>query len=46
MTFITNQDGLLLQKDLGANTTQVASAMTIYDPDTGWDPIPEPPEPQ
>jgi hypothetical protein len=46
MTFITNQDGLLLQKDLGANTAQVASAMTIYDPDTGWDPIPEPPEPQ
>jgi hypothetical protein len=46
MTFITNQDGLLLQKDLGANTAQVASAMTTYDPDTGWDPIPEPPGPQ
>lgn len=42
MTFITNQDGLLLQKDLGANTAQIASAMTIYDPDTGWNPIPEP----
>jgi hypothetical protein len=46
MTFITNQDGLLLQKDLGTNTAQVATAMTIYDPDTGWDPIPEPPGPQ
>ncbi|HEY1897221.1 MAG TPA: DUF2950 domain-containing protein [Terracidiphilus sp.] len=46
MTFITNQDGLLLQKDLGTNTAQAASAMTIYDPDTGWDPIPEPPGPQ
>ena len=42
MTFITNQDGLLLQKDLGATTAQIASAMTIYDPDNGWDPIPVP----
>jgi hypothetical protein len=42
MTFITNQDGLLLQKDLGASTAQIASAMTIYDPDKGWNPIPEP----
>ena len=46
MSFIVNQDGLLLQKDLGANTAQVASAMTTYDPDTGWDPIPQPPGPQ
>jgi hypothetical protein len=42
MTFITNQDGLLLQKDLGADTAKTATAMTKYDPDTGWDPIPEP----
>jgi DUF2950 family protein len=39
MTFITNQDGLLLQKDLGKDTTQVASAMSRYDPDFGWDPV-------
>jgi Protein of unknown function (DUF2950) len=42
MTFITNQDGLLLQKDLGADTAKTVTAMTKYDPDTGWDPIPEP----
>jgi hypothetical protein len=41
MTFITNQDGLLLQKDLGSDTTKIATAMTAYDPDSGWDPIPE-----
>jgi Protein of unknown function (DUF2950) len=46
MSFIVNQDGLLLQKDLGASTAQVASAMTTYDPDTGWDPIPVPAGPQ
>lgn len=40
MTFITNQDGLLLQKDLGADTAKIATAMTKYDPDKGWDPIP------
>jgi hypothetical protein len=36
MTFITNQDGVLLQKDLGANTAQAASAMTKFDPDPDW----------
>jgi hypothetical protein len=42
MTFITNQDGLLLQRDLGPDTSKIATAMTKYDPDNGWDPIPEP----
>ena len=41
MTFITNQDGLLLQKDLGTNTSQIASSMSKYDPDFGWDPVAE-----
>ena len=36
MTFMINQDGVLLQKDLGKNTSQVALAMTEFDPDTGW----------
>jgi Protein of unknown function (DUF2950) len=36
MTFIINQDGVLLQKDLGADTTQTASAMTEFDPDSSW----------
>ena len=36
MTFIINQDGVLLQKDLGPDTTQTATAMTAFDPDSGW----------
>jgi DUF2950 family protein len=32
MTFIVNQDGQVYQKDLGLNTTQIASAMVAYDP--------------
>ncbi len=36
MTFIMNQDGVLLQKDLGTTTTQIASAMTEFNPDTSW----------
>ena len=36
MTFIMNQDGLLLQKDLGTTTTDTASAMTEFDPDGSW----------
>ena len=39
MTFIINQDGVLLQKDLGSATTQIASAMTEFDPDAGWRPV-------
>lgn len=36
MTFIINQDGVLLQKDLGRNTTEVATAMSKFDPDASW----------
>ena len=36
MTFILNQNGPLLQKDLGNNTDQVASAMTEFNPDKTW----------
>ena len=39
MTFLINQDGLLLQKDLGKKTTETATAMTEYDPDSGWNPL-------
>jgi hypothetical protein len=39
MTFIINQDGLLLQKDLGKKTTEIATAMGEYDPNAGWNPI-------
>lgn len=36
MTFMINQDGVLLQKDLGKTTTETATAMTEFDPDGTW----------
>ena len=36
MTFIIDQDGVLLQKDLGKTTAETATAMTEFDPDAGW----------
>jgi hypothetical protein len=36
MTFMINQDGVLLQKDLGKTTTQTAEAMSAFDPDSSW----------
>jgi hypothetical protein len=42
MTFMINQDGVLLQKDLGKTTAETAAAMTAFDPDTGWNVVQEP----
>jgi hypothetical protein len=39
MTFIVDQDGVLLQKDLGKTTTDTASAMSEFDPGDGWVPV-------
>jgi Protein of unknown function (DUF2950) len=36
MTFIINQDGIVYQKDLGENTTELAKAITEYNPDKTW----------
>jgi hypothetical protein len=36
MTFIINQDGVPLQKDLGKTTTETATAMSAFDPDKTW----------
>ncbi|HLW88955.1 MAG TPA: DUF2950 domain-containing protein [Terriglobales bacterium] len=36
MTFITNQDGVLFQKDLGTTTTDIATTMSEFDPDSSW----------
>jgi len=41
MTFIINQDGVLLQKDLGKTTTETAQAITEFDPDTTWSVVEE-----
>lgn len=37
MTFMVNQDGIVLQKDLGPDTTQIAREMPLYDPDSTWE---------
>jgi hypothetical protein len=39
MTFIVNQDGVVYQKDLGPQTSDLASAMQEYNPDNSWDPV-------
>jgi hypothetical protein len=36
MTFMVNQDGVIVQKDLGQTTEQVASAMAEFNPDKTW----------
>lgn len=35
-TFIVNQDGMVYEKDLGAQSATLAGAITRYDPDTSW----------
>src|SRR5215472_18032775 len=41
MTFMINQNGVVYQKDLGGNTTEVAKAMTEYNPDGTWKKVTE-----
>jgi hypothetical protein len=36
MTFIVNQDGIVFQKDFGADTTEIAKTMVEYNPDSTW----------
>lgn len=36
MTFIVNQQGRVYQKDLGSNSSKIASAMKEYNPDKTW----------
>ena len=38
MTFVVNQDGVVLEKDLGSATSAVAEKMTTYNPDKTWRP--------
>ncbi|MDB6020194.1 MAG: hypothetical protein JWQ04_51, partial [Pedosphaera sp.] len=39
MTFIVNQRGKVLQKNLGPKTANIARALTTYDPDSTWTPV-------
>jgi len=41
MTFMINQDGVIVQKDLGPDTAKLASAITEYNPDKTWDEVDE-----
>jgi hypothetical protein len=41
MTFLVNQDGVVWQRDLGEGTEQVVTAITSFDPDSTWTPLPE-----
>jgi len=36
MTFIVNQDGKVLQRNLGAKTSRIAARMKEYNPDSQW----------
>jgi Protein of unknown function (DUF2950) len=36
MTFVINQDGVPLQKDLGKATAETATAMSEFNPDASW----------
>lgn len=42
MTFIVNQQGKVLQKNLGPRTSSIAAAMSAYDPDKTWAPVSSP----
>jgi hypothetical protein len=39
MTFIVNKSGVVYQRDLGAQTAAVASAMQEYNPDSTWEKV-------
>jgi hypothetical protein len=36
MTFIIDESGTIYEKDLGPDTTKLAQAMIVYDPDSTW----------
>ena len=42
MTFIVGRDGVVYEKNLGANTEAVARGMTTYNPDSSWAKVPCP----
>lgn len=38
-TFVVNQQGIVFQKNLGAQTGELGRAMNAYDPDRSWTPV-------
>jgi hypothetical protein len=45
-TFLVDQDGIVYQRDLGADTERIASAMTAFNPDSSWDVVDEDDNPE
>ncbi|MGB3551813.1 MAG: DUF2950 domain-containing protein [Candidatus Binatus sp.] len=41
MTFMINQDGIIVQKDLGSDTAKLASAIAEFNPDKTWQEVDE-----
>ncbi len=41
MTFMINQDGVIVQKDFGPDTAKLASEMTEFNPDKTWQEVDE-----
>lgn len=39
MTFMINQDGVVVQKDLGSDTTKLATRISEFNPDKTWDQV-------
>jgi len=39
MSFMVNQDGVVWQRDLGADTAQAAAAIQQFNPDNSWTPL-------
>jgi hypothetical protein len=40
MTFVVNHEGVAHEKDIGPETASLAKAITRYDPDASWRPVP------
>src|SRR5271167_4878199 len=40
-TFIINQNGIVYEKNLGKDTPELTKAMTEFNPDKTWNPVPE-----
>jgi hypothetical protein len=36
MTFIVGSDGVIYERDLGANTATAVKSITAFNPDTAW----------
>ncbi len=41
MTFMINQDGVIVQKDLGPDSEKLASTISEYNPDKTWQEVDE-----